>query len=155
MFVIDDKTNGPQLIDGSRLDPFEELDYAGLKSDTAERKYAAAIYFFWLGKPRQAYDLFAQIQKEKTPQADNAGIYIWWMNARATELMNKITECFHEFHNNATLSESRAKEKTKQNEATALVNRTLKERFLDDGGVLCAQTEKIIAHRGPGLHARR
>ena len=121
MFSIDDKTNGPQLIDGARLDPFEELDYAGMKSDVAERKYAAAAYFFWMGKPRQAYDLFTQVQKEKGAQADNAGIYIWWMNARATELMNKITDYFHEYHSNTTLSE--ADKKARLNEANALVNR--------------------------------
>ena len=125
MFSIDDKTLGTQLQDGAKLDAFDALDFGASKADGSARKHLAGAYYFWLGKPQKAYELLAQIQKEKAPESDAAAIYTGWMNARANELMNRIAENYHEVHTNAALSPD--EKKIKQAEAAGLLNRVKNE----------------------------
>jgi tRNA A-37 threonylcarbamoyl transferase component Bud32 len=121
LFSIEDKTNGLQLVDGSKLDPSDALELGASKADAGERKYISAAYYFWLGKPQRAYEGFAQLQKEKSPESESAAVYTGWMNARATELMNRIADSFHEVQRNGSLSPD--EKKAKQTDAGALLNR--------------------------------
>jgi hypothetical protein len=125
MFSIDDKALGTQLVDGAKLDAFDALDFGASKAEGSARKHLVGAYYFWLGKPQKAYEFLAQVQKEKAPESDAAAIYTSWMNARATELMNRIAENYHEVHTNAALSPD--DKKSKQAEAAGLLNRVKNE----------------------------
>ena len=129
---------GEQSIEASKLDAWDLLALSGARLEGAERKELLGICYFWQGKPQKAYEYFAQVKKESSEGSD-AGIYMSWMNTRASELIARMTENYRECRDNASLSAD--DKKTKQAESQALLAR-LKTEFSTTEAYLARKQKK-------------
>jgi serine/threonine protein kinase len=114
-----DKLNGkylvqqgdkPQAFEVLKIDAEDVLQLTGQSVTGSERMYREAAYYFWRGKTAKAYDLFAKLKKDNAPEATNGAIYMAWMDSKASELINNITDLFTQVHS-GKLSLDDAKQK--------------------------------------------
>ncbi len=119
-FTFETRDVGEQVIDPTKMDPGDLLMLSGNKADGQERKYLLGVCSFWQGKGQKACDYFGQLKKESSEGSD-AGIYLAFMNTRATELMTKIQELYTAVQSNSGLSAE--DKKSKQADAQALLAR--------------------------------
>ena len=120
VYTFDTRDVGEQTIDTAKLDPNDLLTLAGNKTEGAERKYLLGVCSFWQGKGPKACDYFSQVKKDSSEGSD-AGIYLTYMNTRATELMAKIQEYYTEVRTNTALSAE--DKKIKQADAQVMLAR--------------------------------
>jgi serine/threonine protein kinase len=137
-FTFASQDIGEQSIDPQKMDAWDVLALSGSRLEGAERKELLGVCYFWQGKPQKAYDYFAQAKKESSEGSD-AGIYLFWMNSRATDLIARMTEHFRECRDNPALTAE--EKKSKQAEAQAMLAR-LKTEFSSTEAYLARKQKK-------------
>ncbi|HYF52589.1 MAG TPA: protein kinase [Planctomycetota bacterium] len=128
--TVEDKNGLAREVEVARLDSSDLVAVCGHSADAANARYMSAMYCYWQGRQKQAYDVLCTFKKESGAEADRAAYYLRWMNDSASAMITRVNELFWDVHSNTKLSQ--AEKEARKKEAQALARRLKNDLFFTE-----------------------